>query len=399
MVRKLYHESPYTRIFSGKVVKQFERPDGKWEVVLDQTAFYPTSGGQPCDLGTLGGKAVLDVAESEGEIIHILAGPLPLGEPVEGRIDWERRVDHMQQHCGQHILSQAFLRIMQAETVSFHLSENSVTIDLDCDDLTWDQAREVERLANDVVMGSLPVTIHEFDDLSDLNLPVRKISKVAKNIRVVEIDKFDYSPCGGTHPASTGEIGLIKILKWERQKGNVRVHFACGRRALADYQEKTEIINKLTSRLSVGMEDFVETIDAWDQELKKARKDLFLLTTQLLEYEARNLAAAMEHNVVVAKFQGRPVQELRVLLNQVLKICPEGVVLLGVEHPKPFVLFGAGENSTVDVSQILRECGTKYGWRGGGTPKVAQGGADAVNLDEGLAWARELACAAGVNRT
>jgi len=333
MVRKLYHESPYTRIFSGKVVKQFKRPDGKWEVVLDQTAFYPTSGGQPCDLGTLGGKAVLDVVESEGEIIHILAGPLPLGEPVEGRIDWERRVDHMQQHCGQHILSQAFLRIMQAETVSFHLSENSVTIDLDCDDLTWDQAREVERLANDVVMGSLPVTIHEFDDLSDLNLPVRKISKVAKNIRVVEIDKFDYSPCGGTHPASTGEIGLIKILKWERQKGNVRVHFACGRRALADYQEKTEIINKLTSRLSVGMEDFVETIDAWDQELKKARKDLFLLTTQLLEYEARNLAAAMEHNVVVAKFQGRPVQELRVLLNQVLKICPEGVVILGVNIP------------------------------------------------------------------
>lgn len=398
MTTKLYYDSPYLATFTAKVVGQTQQAEDRWEVVLDQTAFYPTSGGQPCDLGTLGGKKVLDVFERESEVIHVLDGPLTVGGEVEGHIDWDRRFDHMQQHCGQHILSQAFLRVMQAETIGFHLSENSVTIDLDCQDLSWEQATEVEGIANEIVMGSLPITIHYFEDSTDIDLPVRKVSKVAKNVRIVAIDQFDYSPCGGTHPASTGEVGLIKILKWEKHKGHIRVYFACGRRALADYQAKTQIIHGLTHRLSVGMEGFVETIEAWDDELKTLRRELALLTTKLIEYEARELVAAFDERVIVKKFAERPVQELRVLLNTVLQLCPAGVVLFAVERPKPFVLFGAGEDSCVNVAHVLQECGKKYGWRGGGTAKVAQGGADAASLDAGLAWAKELVCALGVSQ-
>ncbi len=390
MTRKLYHMDPYQTQFTARVASQTQVSDGRWEIELDSTAFYPTSGGQPCDQGTLNGQAVVDVFEQGDTVIHVLTAPLPEDSPVAGEIDWERRFDHMQQHAGQHVLSQAFIQVTGAETVGFHLSDNSVTIDINAAELTVDQVAEVQQLANQIVMQNRAITTHVFASAADVDLPIRKAGKAQTNVRVVEVADFDYSPCGGTHPRAAGEIGLVKLLKWEKAKGNTRVYFACGLRALADYQDKGEIVDELARFLSVGAESVLETVQGWDSQLKELRKQVADLSNALLDYEAKELVADSDSHVHVLHFEERPVEEVRYLAVHLLKVDPAAVVITGVAEPKPFVMVAAGEHSGIDAGQILRHCGAEYGWKGGGSARMAQGGAQADTLQSGLAYAKQL---------
>jgi len=234
MTQKLYHEDAYQQEFWAQVLERIAVSNGLG-LILDKTCFYPTSGGQPHDQGTLNGIPVSDVFEREddGAVVHVVGGQvegsvLKKGETVHGQIDWEHRFDHMQQHTGQHILSQAFLQLLDAETVGFHLSAESSTIDVDKASLEVAQLDRVEELANAIVFADRRVRTYFVDQESVQDLALRKHPGVTGQIRIIEVEGFDLSPCGGTHVKAAGEVGPIAITKSERRGSETRVEFLCG---------------------------------------------------------------------------------------------------------------------------------------------------------------------------
>lgn len=219
MEQKLYYQDAYLQTFSAKVRKQTQDESGNWFVVLDRTAFYPTGGGQPFDIGTLNDIQVLNVEEIEGEIRHYIDRPIAeTEEKIFGVIDWQRRFDHMQQHAGQHILSATFEELFEFETVSFHLGKEVLTIDLNTDELKEEQAQQVEIRANQIILENQPIDTRWVNSAELSQYKLRKRISVTEDIRLVIIPDFDYNGCGGTHPNSTGQVGSLKILDWERQK-------------------------------------------------------------------------------------------------------------------------------------------------------------------------------------
>lgn len=413
MTYKLYYDDPYQREFTARVVERLVL-GGRPAVVLDCTAFYPTSGGQPCDRGTLNGLAVLDVSEREdGQIVHVLAPlHLPLdkvsglvsplaGEQVAGAIDWARRFDHMQQHTGQHILSQACERLgagspqLPAETVGFHLGDEICTIDLSCDSLSPEQAAAVEDLANQCVFENRPViarfvTAEEMAQLPQVRARLQPPTG-REQIRLVEVQGFDWSLCGGTHVRAAGEIGLIKVRKWERRGDTVRLDFYCGRRALADYRWKNAAVNELAASLSIKDDELAITVPRLLTEAAESRRQLHFAQERLLDYEAAELAASAEPiaagRVVRQVFEGRNVEEVRHLAQR-LAARPGLVALLGVRADKAQLIFARAADLTVDVNVLLKAAVAVVGGRGGGTPALAQGGGPEVaKLEEALAVA------------
>jgi alanyl-tRNA synthetase len=259
MTKRLYYDDAYLTQFKARVIEQSPYKD-RFAVVLDQTAFYPTSGGQPFDQGMLDGVNVVDVLvdENEDRVLHVLTAPV--AEPpaeVLGEIDWDRRFDHMQQHTGQHILSQAFIEVAQAETVSFHLGADSATIDVaGARRPSPADMEQAELLANKIVWEDRPVTARVVSPEELADLPLRKPPTVTEDIRVIQVADFDWSACGGTHVARTGEIGLCKIVKWENRGAETRVEFRCGLRALNDYAQKNNMVNHLAAGFNVGHWEF-----------------------------------------------------------------------------------------------------------------------------------------------
>ncbi|MDT8307463.1 MAG: alanyl-tRNA editing protein, partial [Anaerolineae bacterium] len=264
---RYYYEDAYKTHFEANVRERLVH-DGKPAVVLDGTYFYPASGGQPADGGTLGGRPVLDVfIRNDGAIVHVVGGELGDGA-LQGVVDWPRRFDHMQHHTGQHILSQAFIRIAGAETISFHLSDNSVTIDLDCESLQPQEVEAAELLANTIVWEGRPVEVRMLSAAAAEQLALRKLPPVdGDTVRLVDIASFDLTACGGTHVARTGEVGMIKVVRVERQRGRPRIAFLCGRRALLDYRQKNRVVNHLSTILTTGTEQLEESVGNLQEEL------------------------------------------------------------------------------------------------------------------------------------
>ncbi len=249
MTERLYYADSYLTEFTAALVQQERRCD-RVAVVLDKTAFYPASGGQPCDTGFLGDVAVVEVEESQsGAITHILASEVPAGS-LRGRIDWDRRFDHMQQHSGQHILSQAFLKTAGAGTASFHLGRETSTIDIEVARPSAEEIAAAESLASGIVFEDRPISVLNVGRQRLGELGVRKESQREGEIRVIDIEGFDRSPCGGTHVRRTGEIGLIAILSWEHYKGMTRVEFVCGARSLRKLGE-----SRVRDRLEQGVSE------------------------------------------------------------------------------------------------------------------------------------------------
>lgn len=378
---RLYYTDSYLLQFAGRVVESFEA-GGQPAVVLDQTAFYPTSGGQPHDTGRLGSAAVLDVVirDTDEAVVHRLDAPIAEG-PVEGQIDWPRRFDHMQQHSGQHLLSQAFFEAASAETTAFHLGSETVSIDLSAPVADSD-ILQAAGIANEVVARNLPVRAWFPGEAELASLPLRKRPDVVGPIRVVAIGDFDYSACGGTHVSATGEIGLVAILKSERLKRGTRIEFLCGGRARRDYAAKHGALRELAATLTCSIPELPQVITRTRDALQEARRMLAGYRERELDTEAaerlRGAASQGPYRVLSAAWEQRPMEEVRDLATRVTAE-PGVIALFGVAGRRTQLLFGKSENVAADIGPAFRAALTSLGGGKGGGARLLQGTAGEAN--------------------
>ncbi len=393
-----YLTDPYTMEFESTVREAEPLEEGKTAVYLERTLFYPESGGQPADRGTLSGRKVLDVQESERGVLHVIEGSLEKGERVEGLIDRERRFDHMQQHSGQHLLSRVFLDDYGFATIGFHLGERSCTIDLDGDEVTAGQVEEVERRVNEIVFGNVPigdrtVSRDEYEKLAGGGVRSRLPDDV-EEIRIVEIEGIDRSTCCGTHVRSTGEIGIVKILKVDRAKGGPRVEFVCGGRALADYAAKHAEVTSLAGIFSTDWRELGRVVGKLVDESKAQRKRLNELESELAKQHAETLSeptgSVGGYGIVRRLFDEGEASQLR---ETATGIRDKGgmIVLFGLTGPKPSLIFACSKEVPLDMGEILKASAQLIGGRGGGGKDFAQGGGgDGSRIEEALDEAERL---------
>ena len=395
MTERLHQQDPYLLEFDAAVLARREH-EGRPAVVLDRTAFYAESGGQPWDAGTLGDACVLAVVEDGRDVLHVLDRPIA-DERVRGRVDAERRRDHMQQHHGQHLLSQAFVQVAQAATVAFHLGSDDTTVDLDRF-VGEEQARAAERLANDVVWQARPVRVSSLGAAEARAQGLEPPPGVETDIRVVEAEGFDRQPCGGTHPRTTAEVGVVVVSSLERYKGGTRVHFVCGGRVLAAFARRQQVLDQLVSTLSAPLADLPSVARKLKDDFSSAERRARSLLERALEGDARRLLAQAHGGgatptrdspaVVVQAFDGWPAEELRVLATHLVALAP-AVALLGSRSDKAHLVFAQSEGLPHDIPALLKAAVEHLGGRGGGRGNLAQGGGDRVErLDEALAQAQ-----------
>ena len=403
MTDRLYYADSYLTSFAAHVVDR-TTVEGQPAVILDRSAFYPAGGGQPADRGWLNGAAVVEVmssAKAAGAVLHVLSRPLE-EEAVMGSIDWTRRFDLMQQHTGQHILSQAFLRVLHADTIGFHLNEEpvhgTVTIDLNRVDVPPSDADAAEDLANQIVAENRTVTarfvtqaeLAAMPPSGDLippsgdpmppsgdPMPLRKPPTVDGDIRVVEIADFDRSACGGTHVARTGEVGQIKIIKLDRRGRDTRVEFRCGRRALIDYRLKNDLIGRVAAGLSIGYQELDQAVARLSRDNQLLFKQLEQAEAQLLEYEARDLLASARELggwvAVTRAWADRDRDSLRKLAQHIVAR-PGTVALLGAGGRQPALVFARSGDLPFDMDALVRQAAARLNGKGGGSPEFAQAG-------------------------
>jgi len=386
---RLYYNDPYLFEFDARVIDVVDAA-GRRGLILDRTAFYPTSGGQPNDLGALGGIRVLEVYEDEvsGAVVHVVGEPITPGA-VHGSVDATRRRDHIQQHSGQHVLSRAFVQLFSQDTVSFHMGESTSTIDLATEVVTADQLTEAEEAANRAVLENRPVTVCYIPPESAAIAGLRKPSERTDEIRVIDIEGFDRSACGGTHVRMTGEIGPILILGTERVRKQVRVHFVCGSRAIRYARDANRALERIGQMLSVGPLDSANAVRALWQEHQASRKRMEELDEKLLDYEAAELLP--EDGIVARAFKGRGIDALRLLAS---KVCarPGIVALLADESDQLRVVFARSGDVSLDMAALLKQVIERFGGRGGGRSNLAQaGGLQAASAVEVLEFARRSA--------
>lgn len=388
MTELLYYLDSYTVQFRAHVVERLD-VNGLMALILDRTYFYPTSGGQPHDLGLIDQIAVREVfvREEDGAVLHLVA-EAPQEDDVQGTIDWSRRFDHMQQHSGQHILSQAFVRVADATTVGFHMGADSSTLDLDTSSLTEQDIREAEILANEVVWQNRPLMVRFVTYAEAQDMPLRKLPVATRDgmLRLVAIDAFDLSACGGTHVSRTGEVGAIKVVKTERLGENSRVEFLCGGRALADYDHKHRILARLSNEMTTGYWEVENSISRLRDELKQANRRLRKQSEQLAQFEADNLiknATRYGETLIIRQaFAERKPQDLRRLASQ-LTAHNGVIVLFGLAGDKTQLLFARSDDVAIPINDILTEVLPTLGEAaGGGSAKFAQGGGPSRTLEE-----------------
>jgi alanyl-tRNA synthetase len=382
----LYRDDPYLLDFDATVVARREH-EGRPAVVLDRTAFYAESGGQPWDTGTLGERAVVAVIKAGDEVLHVLDA-YPAADRVRGRVDGERRRDHRQQHHGQHLLSRAFVEVAQARTVSFHLGSQVSSIDLDRP-VSAEQAAAAEARTNAVVWEARPVTVRTCSRTEAVALGVEVPDEAGESVRIVEAEGFDRQPCGGTHPRSTAEVGVVVVLGHERYKVGTRVEFACGFRALGLARSRDAALRRAGALLSSSLDDVPAAVERLKEQLAQAQARSEDLLQRALDGEARRLLALSRApgEAVVAVYEGWPPADLRVLAQRLVVLAP-CVALLGSTSDKAHAVFAQAEGLPHDVPALLQEAMRAMGGRGGGRGNLAQGGSDRV---EGLRAAIEAA--------
>ena len=388
MTQRLYYTDPYLRLFDA-TIERVDRRDDRHRVTLDRTAFYPTSGGQPFDTGSLGPLRVIDVVdEDDGSITHVVEpGPLNLeaGQPIQGVIDWARRFDHMQQHSGQHVLSAAFDRLFGARTVSFHLGGAVSTIDL-AREMSPSDIAAAETEANRIVWEDRPVTIRFADADEAARLPLRKEPARGGTLRLIDVDGFDLSACGGTHVARTGAIGVIAVASWERFKGGQRLEYLAGGRALGGYRTLRDAMTASVRLLSVLPAELAPAIERLQADARDQKRALAGLQNVLARYRAGELAAGAEEIRLGASASG--AARVHRLIARAIDTDANGlkslaaaaaatpgllVVLVSTSTPGIVVI---ARSSDVDISaqELLKKLMVEFGGRGGGKPEMSQGG-------------------------
>jgi alanyl-tRNA synthetase len=369
MTDRLYYTDAYLRDFDATVVDRAE--DGR-RVYLDRTAFYPTSGGQSHDTGTLGGQAVLDVVDEDERIAHLLAAPVD-GNRVRGSVDWPRRFDHMQQHTGQHLLSAVLHELGGHATIGVHFGRQSSTLDLDATALEHGRLVEAEVRANEIVAENRAVEV-SFEEPAQAT-GLRKASAREGTLRIVTIRDLDRSACGGTHVRLTGEIGPILIRKSERVKKNLRLEFLCGARAVRRARADLDLLARLAGHFSAAADELPALVEAQRAELRATASERRDLEESLAAYRASALHAATRADAdgvrrIVVEEKG-PVERLRPLA-QALAALP-GAMFVGWTADPPALLLSTSADSGLDAGATLRSALAVVGGRGGGNARLAQG--------------------------
>lgn len=390
MTERLYFTDSLLAEFEATVVSC--APVGNdFDVVLDRTAFYPTSGGQPFDTGTLGGARVIDVRDDDaGTIVHRVNSSFVIGDQARGRIDWPRRLDHMQQHTGQHVLSAAFDHLFGVRTTSFHLGAETSTIDL-AREVTPREIVQAEAEANRIVWDARPVVVRFVTEEEAATLPLRKEPVKTGTLRLINVTDFDLSACGGTHVPQTGLIGGIGVAAWERFKGATRLTFVCGGRLLESHGRLRDVVISATRALSVGAPELTASIERLQADQKSSAREIRGLQEQLAIGRAAALRASAvaigPHRVVFLHEPSADAAALKTLASAIVTEPGFAVVLTGGGRPTPVVV-ARSSNVKVDAGAWIKQAAARLGGRGGGRPELAQGGLDAP-AEQVLALARE----------
>ena len=400
---RLYYLDSHLIEFDARVVDISERVSGWLAVTLDRTAFYPTGGGQPSDTGTLNGARVVECIDEGESVLHVLQGQAPaIGAPMKGRVDWPRRLDHIQQHTGQHILSQAFITLFNAPTRSFRMMDQVGEIDVDLAEPTTERIERAVELANNVIWEDRPIAVRQVTTEEAAQLPLRKESGREGELRLIEIEGFDLTPCGGTHAYHTGEVGLIAVRSWERAKGLTRVEFVAGRRALEDYRRANKTALSVAGLFSAGRDDAPALTARTIDENKELHRRVRALEEIAARAEAEELISnatilAEGMRLVVKTFAGRDAESLK-HLGQALMSHPCTIALLG-SHDKDTarLVFARSADGTGDMNALMKEACAIVEGRGGGKADLAQGGGHRVEkLDEAIDAAAASVSATGV---
>lgn len=396
---RLYYQDSRLLEFDARVIDLSERDDGAVAVTLDRTAFYPTGGGQPHDTGTLGDARVIDCIDAEEEgVLHVVLGPVPeVGDTIHGTVDGLRRLNHLQQHTGQHILSAAFVKLFAAPTRSFRVLEHECEIDIELSDPTDGRIEQAVDLANRIIWESRAIQIRKVTPDQAASLPLRKEPAREGELRVIEIADFDLTPCGGTHAESTGEVGVIAVRSWERAKGLTRIQFMAGVRVLDDYRKANRTATEIATLFSAGREDSPALVAKLIDENKKLSRRVRELDAIACRVEAEDLLKEASVDqlstllFITKVFSDRDAESLKHL------------ALAVVAHPHVVALFGARDIDTArlvfarsadapgDMNAAMHKACELIDGRGGGKPDLAQGGGKNVAaLEEALRAAGQL---------
>lgn len=373
----LYYQDVMLREFDATVISKGTDENGRNFIVLSNTAFYPTGGGQPHDTGTINGIEVSDVEKVGDEIRHYIQGDVSiLNGDVQGQLNWQRRFDHMQQHAGQHILTAAFVELFNLQTVSFHLGSEQVTIDLAVDTISEDQLLAAEALANDIILENRPIETTWITENELENYNLRKDVAVTGDIRLVIIPNFDYNGCGGTHPISTGQVSAIKILGIEKMKGNIRVSFVCGQRVLKELAMRKKVLADVARQLSVPEAEAAAALAKILSAQKNTEKALAHAKDELLQFEVKALISNNNH-MIAAAFSNRTMQELQKLARIIVTEQKDAIVLLVTENEDKLQFVAArgaaAERSMNDIAATILPL---INGKGGGNDQMVQGGGE-----------------------
>lgn len=390
MTDRLYYDNAYLTEFDA-IVLEAKQVNGENLIRLDRSAFYPTSGGQPFDLGNLNGAGILDVfVDGEGEVWHKTDALLSEGERVHGKIDWERRFDHMQQHAGEHMLANAAYRLLGGHTIGLHLGKDFSTIDMDLPGgrthITAEEIRALEDDVNRNIQKNVPISCYFPDEETLKALPLRKPPTVFEHVRIVQIGDYEYCACGGTHPLSAGEIGLVKILSAAPSRGKLRLAFVCGMRAYLELRRRFDEIERAANVLSTSWEGLSAQVEALLEKAKTAeyllRQEKKASAVREAEEQLKNAAEKGGVKIVKYVFNGLGMEGLREAGNRIIEN-GNAIALLADESEKGYLLFFArSENVNVNIGQVLSAACKKHAGKGGGRSDFAQGSAsDAAVLD------------------
>lgn len=389
---RLYYTDSHLIEFEARVVDRTERVSGWTAVTLDRTAFYPTGGGQPSDTGTLNGLRVVECLDDEQNgVLHMIQGRAPeIGAVVEGRIDWPRRLDHIQQHTGQHILSQAFVTLFNAPTRGFRVLDQSCEIDVELanpSDAVIDRAVE---LANNVIWEDRRVTIKSVTPEEAALLPLRKDPAREGELRVIEIEGFDLTPCGGTHAFRTGEVGVIAVRSWERARGLTRIEFLAGGRALADYRRANKTARSVAGLFSAARDDAVKLTARLVEENKDLHRRVRALEEVAAQVEADELVGETAPNhtgvrIIVRVLENRDAEPLKHLAQAIIAHPRTIALLASRDQETARLVFARSPDAGGDMNALMREACAMLDGRGGGKPDLAQGGGrNVARLEEAI---------------
>lgn len=368
MTVKLYYSDQKLNNFASEIEEVILKY-GEYHIVLKETAFYPEGGGQPSDVGFIENAKVEYVYEHNNKVYHVTKSPIH-NNVVRGTINFQRRFDFMQQHSGEHLLAAAFYKLFNGHNIGFHLGEEYVTIDISLPEVNKQMIEEVENYVNNLIYKNISINTYTVDENELKGIPLRKKTIVKNKIRIVEIEGVDYSACCGTHLNSTGQIGLIKILRVEKYKGNTRVYFICGKRAVNDYYKKHDIIINLTRDLNCEVNEINQRMQKQSNIIQEQQKSIIELKHKVIEYEVNDIIQTLQSDIFIQIYEDKPYETICEISNALNK---RGIgTFLCTTLEKSFIL-SAPLSKNIDCETLVKEKLKEYIGKGGGNKNRVQG--------------------------